>query len=85
LNDPLPGIATEAAQELLRLGFKEVSLDPIWATCLPENPASERVLRKVGMRKEGFLLQNLKIHGVWTSSFLYALLADEWDQAVAMP
>jgi ribosomal-protein-alanine N-acetyltransferase len=58
------GIATEAARELLRLGFREVSLHRIWATCLPENPASERVLRKVGMRKEGFLLQNLKIHGV---------------------
>ena len=41
----------------------------IWATCLPENPASARVMEKVGMRKEGFLLKNLKIHGVWKSSF----------------
>ncbi len=53
----------------------------IWATCLPENPASARVMEKVGMRKEGFLLKNLKIHGVWKSSFLYAMLAEEWSHA----
>src|SRR5260370_15354796 len=44
-----------------RLGFRR-----IWATCLREDPASECVLRKV--RKEGFLIENLKIHGVWKSS-----------------
>ena len=33
------------------------------------------------MRKEGFLLKNLKIHGVWKSSFLYAMLAEEWRHA----
>src|SRR5665213_2292539 len=48
---------------------------------LPENPASARVLEKVGMRKEGFLVKNLKIHGVWKSSFLYAMLADEMGPA----
>jgi RimJ/RimL family protein N-acetyltransferase len=75
------GIATEAAKHLLDLGFGELSLHRIWATCLPENPASARVLEKVGMRKEGFLVKNLKIHGVWKSSFLYAILAEEWSRA----
>jgi len=75
------GIATEAATHLLDLGFGELGLHRIWATCLPENPASARVLEKVGMRKEGFLLRNLKIHGVWRSSFLYAMLAEEWSRA----
>jgi RimJ/RimL family protein N-acetyltransferase len=77
------GFATEAAKELLALGFEEVGLHRIWASCLPENPASERVLQKLGMRKEGFLIQNLKIHGVWKSSFLYAMLADEWARAAS--
>ena len=73
------GVATEAAKQLLALGFGELGLHRIWATCLPENPASARVLEKVGMRKEGFLLKNLKIHGVWKSSSLYAMLAEEWS------
>ncbi len=77
------GMATEATRELLTLGFGELGLHRIWATCLPENPASERVLQKVGMRKEGLLLKNLKIHGAWKNSFLYALLADEWSQATS--
>lgn len=72
------GIATQAAQELLEIGFTELGLHRIWASCLPENPASSRVLEKVGMRKEGFLIKNLKIHGEWKSSHLYALLAEEW-------
>jgi RimJ/RimL family protein N-acetyltransferase len=73
------GIATEAAKHLLDFGFGELRLHRIWATCVPENPASERVPEKVGMSKEGFLVKNLKIHGVWKSCFLYAMLAEEWS------
>ncbi len=46
---------------------------------LPQNPAAVRVLEKAGMRKEGLLLKNLKIHGGWKSSYLYAMLAEEWS------
>ena len=79
------GIASEAARQLLDVGFGELALHRIWATCIPENPASARVLEKLGMRNEGFLVNNLKIHGVWKSSFLYAILAEEWTQAGAKP
>ncbi|HEY1183540.1 MAG TPA: GNAT family protein [Bryobacteraceae bacterium] len=75
------GFATEAVKRLLDFGFAELGLHRIWATCLPENPASARVLEKAGMRKEGFLVKNLKIHGAWKSSFLYAILAEEWSRA----
>jgi RimJ/RimL family protein N-acetyltransferase len=75
------GKATEAAQKLLDLGFGELGLHRIWATCLPENPASSRVLEKAGMRKEGFLVKNLEIHGEWKSSFLYAMLGEEWTES----
>jgi len=75
------GVATEAARQMLDCGFGELGLHRIWATCLPENPASSRVLEKAGMRKEGFLVKNLKIHGEWKSSFLFAMLAEEWSSA----
>ena len=38
------GIASAAARQLLRMGFAELSLHRIFATCLPENPASSRLL-----------------------------------------
>lgn len=40
------GIATEATRQLLRLGFADLGLHRLWATCLPENPASARVLER---------------------------------------
>jgi len=77
------GVATEATTQLLDFGFRELGLHRIWATCLPENPASVHVLEKAGMRREGFLIKNLKIHGVWKSSFLYAMLTEEWNSAAS--
>ena len=73
------GIATDAARQIVGFGFGELGLHRIWATCLPENPASARVLEKMGMRKEGFLVGHLKIHGEWKSCSLYAMLAEEWS------
>jgi len=58
------GIAIEAVKQLLGFGFGELRLHRIWATCLPENPGSARVLERVGVRRDGFLVKNLKIHGV---------------------
>jgi RimJ/RimL family protein N-acetyltransferase len=81
------GLGACCARQLAALGFGELQLHRIWATCLPENPASGRVLEKVGMRKEGFLKSHLKIHGEWKDSFLYAMLREEWEskERVAPP
>jgi ribosomal-protein-alanine N-acetyltransferase len=73
------GVAQLAAAQLLRTGFSELNLHRIYASCLPENPASSRVLEKIGMRKEGQHAKNLKIHGVWHDSYLYAMLREEWE------
>lgn len=73
------GIAQLAAGELLRIGFSELNLHRMFATCVPENPASSRVLEKIGMRKEGYQAKNLKIHDVWHDSYLYAILRPEWE------
>ncbi|SPE42920.1 putative Uncharacterized N-acetyltransferase YnaD [Candidatus Sulfopaludibacter sp. SbA3] len=73
------GLATNAAAELIEFGFTELALHRIWACCLPENPASAKVLEKIGMRREGLRKRNLKIHGEWKDSILYAVLTDEWQ------
>ena len=43
------GIATEAAAALLGYGFESAGLERIVAIVRPENPASRRVLEKIGM------------------------------------
>jgi RimJ/RimL family protein N-acetyltransferase len=75
------GIATEAARQVLDIGFSKMSLHRMFATCLPENPASARVLERLAMRKEGYQVKNLKIHGIWHDSVLYAILGEEWQAA----
>ena len=51
------GYATEAAHRLLNFGFRELRLRRIWADGDPANGASVRVLEKLGMRREGHLVE----------------------------
>jgi [ribosomal protein S5]-alanine N-acetyltransferase len=73
------GLATEITAATLQFGFTELQLHRISATCAPENLASEKVLIKVGMKKEGCLRQDRKVRGQWRDSLLYAMLEDEWQ------
>lgn len=49
------GIATEATRPVVELAFQRFDVWRVWATCAPQNPASRRVLEKIGMRHEGVL------------------------------
>ena len=72
------GCAAEAARTLLALGFEQLQLHPIQATCDPENAGSRRVLEKIGMQQEGRLRQNLYIRGQWRDSLQWSILEHEW-------
>lgn len=67
------GYAREAAAELLRFGVEGLGLHRVWATCRPENVASARVLRGVGMAYEERLRDHLVIRGVPRDSLLFAV------------
>jgi ribosomal-protein-alanine N-acetyltransferase len=47
------GYATEAATAVVKYGFGTLGLQRIYASHFPNNPASVRVLRKIGMSHEG--------------------------------
>jgi len=47
------GYATEAATEILRYGFETLALHRIFASHFRQNPASGRILKKIGMSYEG--------------------------------
>lgn len=46
------GLATEAAREIVRLGFERYMVSRIVALIIPENVASVRVAEKIGMKYE---------------------------------
>jgi [ribosomal protein S5]-alanine N-acetyltransferase len=75
------GLATEAARAVLRLGFEALDLHRITAECFVRNPASQRVLEKLGLRREGHFLQGIRKDGEWLDLYLYAVLREEWIQS----
>ena len=44
----------------------------------PAEPASRRVVEKLGIREEGVALRFLEIDGVWEDHVRYAITAEEW-------
>ena len=72
------GYATATAALLLRLGFTELHLHRIQATCDPRNVASARVLQKSGLRHEGRLRDHMLLRDGWRDSDLYSILEQEW-------
>ncbi len=44
------GIATESSKMLLEYGFKNLPIDHVLAFVMTENPASSKVLRKIGFK-----------------------------------
>lgn len=73
------GYATEAATEMLRYGFKDLGMHRIFASHFSHNPASGRVLRKLGMQYEGCQRAHLRKWDQFVDSELYGLLRREWE------
>lgn len=71
------GYATEAADALLRWAFDTLDLHRVHAAHLARNPASGRVLQKLGMRREGRLRSHFDKWGVMEDLDVYGLLAAE--------
>ena len=73
------GYATEAAQEMLRYGFEELHLHRIFASHFKHNPASGRILLKLGMRHEGCQREHIRKWNQFVDSELYGILRREWE------
>ena len=74
------GYMTEAAGALLRYGFTEMGLHKITASHFARNPASGRVMQKLGMSEEGLLRQQVRKNDDFEDLVLYGLLAEEWAE-----
>ena len=72
------GIATEAAQAVVRFGFEQLGLHRVVAECFVEQVASARIFEKLGMRREGHFRKNALKAGIWRDTYLYAVLNEEW-------
>lgn len=65
------GIASEAAEAIMKFGFEDLDLHKISATCDPMNFGSAKVLQKAGMRLEGYLPKHIEMRGTWRDTLLF--------------
>ena len=72
------GYAAEAARAAIEYLIREVGFHRIEAKCCTENTASERVMQKLGMNKEGILRERFYgKDGRWHDLAEYSLLAHD--------
>ena len=77
------GYATEAARAVLRLAFERLKLNRVYAHHMVRNPASGRVLEKIGMQPEGMLRQCVRKWGVFEDVVIRAIVRADWSKAAA--
>ncbi len=76
------GFATEAAREMLRIGFDELGLHRIVAGCDSRNTGSLRVMERLGMRREAEFVDYEYFKGEWASEIVCAMVGSEWREHV---
>jgi [ribosomal protein S5]-alanine N-acetyltransferase len=68
------GYATEAAEAVIRFAFEEKGYHKVFARYFGSNPASGRVMEKLGMVKEGLLEDHIKKDNRFESLIYYGLI-----------
>jgi len=73
------GIASEAAEAIMKFGFEDLGLHKISATCDPYNFGSAKVLQKTGMKLEGYLKKHLEMRGSWRDTLLFGTAREDQE------
>jgi [ribosomal protein S5]-alanine N-acetyltransferase len=74
------GYMSEAVERMLRYGFEDLKLNRIYATHFAHNPASGRVMKKVGMTYEATLRQYIVKFDEYVDLLYYGILKSEWQR-----
>ncbi len=74
------GVALECAKCLMQHLFETEGHHRLTAGTDPRNTASNRVLEKLGFRREAHYLQSVKTHIGWCDEYYWGMLASEWRE-----
>jgi RimJ/RimL family protein N-acetyltransferase len=75
------GFCTEAGMAVVELAFVRLGLHRVQSRHLTRNPASGRVMQKLGMQLEGIHRETVRKSGRFEDLALYAILESEWRRA----
>lgn len=79
------GLAAEAAEAMLVLGFGTIGWHRIIGSCDARNHASARLMERIGMRQEACFVHNQIVKGQWADELVYAILDHEWRARNPLP
>jgi len=68
------GYATEAAQSIVQFAFEEKKLHKVFARYFSTNPASGKVMEKIGMKQEGILKDHIIKDGKYEDLVYYGII-----------
>jgi ribosomal-protein-alanine N-acetyltransferase len=71
---------TEAVRATTMFAFRAAGLHRVQAAVMPRNASSQRVMDKVGYRREGMAQRYLCIAGAWEDHLVFAMTAEEWTE-----
>lgn len=71
------GFCSESAIAVLEFGFEQIGLHKIHSHHLTRNPASGRVMEKIGMVREGLLRGHTRKWGIFEDIIIYGMLAND--------
>lgn len=74
------GFASDAVSTMLDFAFANLELHRVTAAIGPDNPASQRVVGRLGFKQEGVLRDHVFTNGAWRDSVLYSILRSEWTK-----
>ena len=77
------GYCTEAGEAVLLYAFAELGLVRVHCHHFARNPASGRVMRKLGMQHEGTRRRHVKKWGKFEDVELYGILQEDWKKAAS--
>jgi ribosomal-protein-alanine N-acetyltransferase len=71
------GYMRDSLSGVIRFVFDDLGLKRLEAACLPNNDASQQLLRQLGFSQEGYARKYLFIDGAWRDHLLFALLGSD--------
>ncbi|MCM3626645.1 GNAT family N-acetyltransferase [Paenibacillus glycanilyticus] len=71
------GYCSEAASKVLQFAYEELGLNRVYAAAMTRNPASYKVMEKIGMKFEGVLRNHIRKGEVYEDLRHYGLLRSD--------
>jgi RimJ/RimL family protein N-acetyltransferase len=74
------GYATEAVRAVVQYGFMKLGMHRMFSQTDARNLRAQRLLERLGFRREGELRESIWFKGAWATELVYAQFESEWRQ-----